>query len=51
MHYLIHIKVSGKDLLLGLGCHILHSGQLLKGTRKLLLEVLREMREMMCWCC
>jgi hypothetical protein len=39
------MRVSGQDLLLGLGCHFLHIGQLLKGTRKLLLEVLMEIRE------
>jgi hypothetical protein len=45
------MKVSAQDILLGLGCHILHGGQLSKGTRKLLLEVLREIRETLHWCC
>jgi hypothetical protein len=45
------MKVSAQDLLLGLGCHILHGGQLSKGTRKLLLEVLMELRETLYWWC
>jgi hypothetical protein len=51
MQYFINMKVSAQDLLLGLGCHIINGGQLLKGTQKLLLEVLKEVRETLFWCC
>jgi hypothetical protein len=45
MQYFINMKVSTKDLLLGLGCLTLHGGRLLKGPRKLLLEVMRGIRD------